>query len=81
MSKTKIPKFRKSAKFLIRVSKKFKLLAEKLSSENGENTSEFFRRLAKEEVDNRNLSSNFTIIEQQKQVLKEIRNSITGEEK
>jgi hypothetical protein len=40
---------RKIKKILIRASGDEKKLAEKLSKENGENTSQFFRRLLKEE--------------------------------
>lgn len=79
MSRTKIPEFRKSVKSLIRVSKQEKLLAEKLSSEHGENTSEFFRRLVKDEVDSSKLRSNLIIIEQQIKVMKEIKNIVVGE--
>ena len=66
-------KDRRIKKILIRVSRAEKKLAEKVASQHGENTSEFFRRLIQEEKDRGKVDVLLRIVESQQQSLKEIK--------
>ena len=62
----------KSCKILIRVSKAEKKQVESIATERGENVSQFYRRLLKEEGERKLLETHLVIAEQEKKVLKEL---------
>lgn len=71
--RTKSAKGLKSAKILLRVSKSEKQQAENMATERGENTSQFFRNLLKEAGERKLLETHLIIAEQEKEVLKEMK--------
>ena len=71
---------RKTKKILIRVNKDEKKLAEELSHKKGENTSEYFRTLLREDAERKHLNLHVKIAEKYEKHLAELR-SIIGEVK
>lgn len=63
----------KSSKILIRVSKAEKKQVESIATERGENVSQFYRRLLKEEGERKLLETHLIIAEQEKEVLKQMK--------